>query len=482
MPKIFLSDTFVQNVQFPTDKSQEFYWDHPTTPDGKVLSGSVTGLGLRVTAMGNKAFVHAYAFNGQRRRMVLGSPPVLNVASARLAVGTRERQISSGESPDLAIDPRKKHALTVRDAIEQYWQSHISSLSPGYQYNFTRFMAGWLKAKPRTITRRGNNIRKRDTDFGTLFGDRILATIKPLDIEGHLKQFRSPYGYNSSLCQVTALFNWVIRMQLVDMRNPCHPIKKAKIIRQRRDYTMEQIRMIAAHIFHPVLDTLPETDGFAGMAKRDTALVKARLVTANDQMLELCNYMGILFLTMARPSDLTNAEFAHFDLERLIWHKHNTKGIKLSRAAYEYAYRSVPIHPQVAEMVRNQQRRWPEAALVFPSHRDQSQPRDNFQKGLTRFKSLPGVPAHFQLYDLKRIAISLMLTGQGVSREAVSHYVDHKGNLETTMIYDLGLVDPLRPVSDHLGALVLDPNAGPWVNQRSANFETPAVPHQSTKD
>jgi hypothetical protein len=46
-----------------------------------------------------------------------------------------------------------------------------------------------------------------------------------------------------------------------------------------------------------------------------------------------------------------------------------------------------------------------------------------------------------------------MLTGQGVSREAVSHYVDHKGNLETTMIYDLGLVDPLRPVTQRLGEL-----------------------------
>lgn len=73
-------------------------------------------------------------------------------------------------------------------------------------------------------------------------------------------------------------------------------------------------------------------------------------------------------------------------------------------------------------------------------------------KQVARFKETSGVPDFFQLYDLKRISISLMLVGQGVRREDVSHYVDHKGNLETIAIYDLGFVDPLRPVADKLGA------------------------------
>lgn len=123
--------------------------------------------------------------------------------------------------------------------------------------------------------------------------------------------------------------------------------------------------------------------------------------------------MGILFLTMARPSDLAKAEFDHFDSDKLIWQKHNTEGIKLSRSLYEYAYRSVPIHSRVAAMAQAQRLRWPESKLLFPPHTDQTQPRGNFRKGLDRFKALPGVPAYFQLYDLKRIAISLMLTGQG---------------------------------------------------------------------
>ncbi|MBM2716214.1 integrase [Mesorhizobium caraganae] len=287
-----------------------------------------------------------------------------------------------------------------------------------------------------------------------MFADRPFSSIKPLDIEHFQRQFSSPYSHNDGLRHVSALFNWAIRMQLVDMRNPCSPIRARKVMRRRRDYSTEQIRQIAAHIFYPVFEAEPDTANFEGLAKRDMALAKGRVVTANDQMQELCNFMGILFLTMARPSDLAKAEFRHFDLEKLVWRKHNTKGIKLSRSLYEHAYRSVPIHPRVAGMVQAQRLRWPDSKLLFPSHTDATQPRDNFRKGLERFKSLSGVPDYFQLYDLKRIAISLMLTAQGVSHEAVSHYVDHKGNLATTMIYDLHLVDPLRPVTEKLGTLL----------------------------
>ncbi|MGR6465802.1 tyrosine-type recombinase/integrase [Rhizobium sp. PAMB 3182] len=455
MPKIYLTDTLVSTAKCPKEKDQEIYWDYPAGADGAIRSGSVQGLGLRVTALGHKSFVHSYMFNRKKYRRVLGSTLVLNVASARLAVGQRERQISAGENPDLdETDPRRMHLLTVREAIDRYWESHVSGLSEAHKYAFALCVANWLRKKPKIASRRGHNIRKNYMDFGSMFGDRPLSSIKPLDIDRFQKQFTSPYSFNRALGHVTALFNWAIRMQLVDMRNPCGPLRARKVMRRRREYSTEQIRQIAAHIFCPVLQAVPETDGLAGLTKRDTALVKARAMTTNDQMLELCHFMGILFLTMARPSDLSKAAFEHFDLEKLVWHKHNTKGIKLSRSIYEYAYRSVPIHPRVAAMVRSQRQRWPESALLFPSHTDQTRPRDNFRKGLDRFKALPGVPDYFQMYDLKRIAISLMLTGQGVSHEAVSHYVDHKGNLETTMIYDLGLVDPLRPVTEKLGEML----------------------------
>ncbi len=371
-----------------------------------------------------------------------------------MAVRDRAQKLDAGENPDFEADTSRAHLLTVQEAINHYWESHVHALSEEYRGSFTQLTAQWLKKAPKIASRRGHNVRKRYTDFGSMFADRPLSSIRPLDIERYQKQFASPYVFNNALRHVLALFNWAIRMQLVDMRNPCHPIRARKVIRRRRDYSTEQIRQIAANIFCPVVEAVPESGTLTGYAKRDMALVKGHASVANDQMLELCNFMGILFLTVARPSDLVRAEFDHFDLEALVWHKHNTKGIKLSHSIYEYAYRSVPIHPRVAAMVQAQQQRWPDAKLLFPSHTDPNQPRDNFRKGLARFKALPGVPEYFQLYDLKRIAISMMLAGQGVSHEAISHYVDHKGNLTTTMIYDLGLVDPMRPVTQRLGELL----------------------------
>ncbi|WJR67101.1 integrase family protein [Neorhizobium sp. CSC1952] len=456
MPNLFLTDDFVFVATCPAGKDQEIYWDHPIGADGRARSNSVSGLGLRVTALGRKAFVHAYVLNGHRYRKVIGSTVLHNVASARIEVNNRRQKLESGADPEAGrINPRRKHFLTVDDVIGQYWESHVSGLSKVSRDAFARFVAERLRHQPVTVSRRGHNKRKTSSDFGKMFGDRAFASIKPSDIEQFQRQFASsPSSHNSALSRVSSLFNWAIRMQLVDMRNPCTPIRMQKVIRRRRDYSTEQIRKIATYIFYPVMEVPPETDHLNGFAKRNMALVKGRVLTANDQMRELCNYMGILFLTMARPSELNNAEFSHFDLEKLVWHKHNTKGIKLSRSLYEYSYRSVPIHPKVAEMVQAQRARWPKSKLLFPSHTDPTQPRDNFRKGLDRFKTLPGVPDYFQLYDLKRIAISLMLTGQGVSHEAISHYVDHKGNLETTAIYDLGLVDPMRPVTEKLGNLL----------------------------
>lgn len=455
MSKFFLTDAFVSSARCPEGKDQELFWDFPKGLDGKIRSGAQKGLGLRVTEHGHLAFVHMYRFDGKRRRMVLGQPPLLNVGSARLLVQQRNSQIERGEDPDGAKeDYRAKHTYLVQDLVRDYWEGHLHTLSRDYKYQFWSYIAASLRPPPSRPTRRGHNRVRAYRDFESVFGERKVADIKPTDVSAYLKQFQSPSTANGALRQVKAMFNWAIRMQIVDMRNPCTPLRPQKILRRHRDYTPQQIKAIAKHIFTPTLELASPTDSLTGDAKRLASLDNGRITVQNAQMKELCHYMGILFLTMARPTELKHAEFAHFDLDQLIWHKHNTKGIKLSHAVYEYTYRSVPIHPKVAELVRRQRERWPDTELVFPSHTDPTQPRDNFRNPLNRFKQLDGVPEHFQLYDLKRIAISLMLVGQGVRREDVSHYVDHKGNLETTLIYDLGFVDPMRPVANKLGELL----------------------------
>jgi hypothetical protein len=110
MPKIHLTDTFVSTAVCPTGKGQEIYWDYPVDAAGQIRNGSVSGLGLRVTALGAKSFVHAYRFNRKRYRKALGSIIVMSVASARMAVTNRERLIEAGENPDMdETNPRRIH-------------------------------------------------------------------------------------------------------------------------------------------------------------------------------------------------------------------------------------------------------------------------------------------------------------------------------------------------------------------------------------
>ncbi|MCI5076863.1 integrase family protein [Oricola sp.] len=453
MAQVFLTESLVRSVSCPSGKQQEIIWDCPIGEDGKVRHGAIAGLGLRVTGNGHKAFIHSYQFNGRRCRHVLGSATLLSVASARLMAQERELQINAGVNPEKErTDYRRVHTLTVRELVDEYFAGRLSRLSQSNQRSFRSLVAPWLEIglKPG----RGGPKRRTQVPFGLKHATDSAEKITPSQIANFVNGIASDYQANAALRHIKAMYNWGLKMQLIDMRNPCDPIELRRTQRQRREYTDAQIRNLIKAIFNPPLLVPPLLCDLTGTAKRDAALNCGAVTQANEQLVELCAFMGILLLTMARPSDVRNAEFSHFDLDRLIWHKHNTKGLKLSRRVAEFAYRSVPIHPRVAELVAAQHHRWPEAQHLFPCHTDPARPRNNFHRALKRFRALPEVPDHFQLYDLKRIAISLMLTGQGVSREAVSHYVDHRGNLETTMIYDLGLVDPLRPVTERLGALL----------------------------
>lgn len=453
MAQIYLTDALVRNAFCPSSKQQDIIWDCPVGADGKVRHGSIGGLGLRVTRSGQKSFVHAFRFNGRRNRSVLGNAAIMSVAEARMKVKKREIDIDTGKNPDSEqIDFRKAHTLTIRELVEEYYAGKLVRYSLAHRHSFKALVAPWLDFGLRP--KRGGRTRRPQDAFGTKFGDTSAEEITPRIIANFVNGIASDHTANSALQHVKAMYNWALKMQIIDMRNPCDPIELRRTIRRRRDYTPDQIRSLVRCIFHPPLQTVPMLTDEAGLAKRDAVLAREKVNTSNEQLIELCAYMAILILTMARPNEVKHAEFCHFDLDQLIWHKHNTKGLKLSRKTSEYAYRSVPIHRRVADIVSAQRQRWPHARFLFPCIRDGERPRDNFQKAFQRFKALPEVPDHFQLYDLKRIAISLMLTARGVSREVVSHYVDHHGNLETTMIYDLGLVDPLRPVTQRLGELL----------------------------
>ena len=440
--KVFLTDQIVQTAICPEGKSQEIYCDNAKGQDNKIYNGSVPGLGLRVTAQGAKSFVHAYRFNGKPKRQVIGSPDHMTVASARLLVQQRNHDLEAGINPEAnkKVNFRQKHGETLGEVIEAYVAQHLAHTSAKHRNEFASLVAPWMREQPKNPTR-GGKPKKRVT-IGEDLRDFLAADITPRHVAPYLNKIQSDSVANSTLRHLKALFNWAIRMHILDMRNPCDPLAKRKIVKQRRDYLPEQVRDIAWLVFNPPMRKAVNLEGLSGREKQIAALTAGHAAQEYEQLTELCNFMGILFLTMARPTEVRHAQFDHFDFTRLVWNRHNTKGMKLSRSTYEYAFRAVPIHPKVAELIKVQRAKWPDSKYVFPNHSDPTQPRDNFQRALRRFKKLDGIPEHFQLYDIRRMAVSMMIAGQGMMREDVSHLLDHS-SLSTTMIYDLGFVDPL---------------------------------------
>lgn len=184
MPKIFLTDDIVFDANCPTDKDQELYWDYAVVVNGQIRNGSVAGLGLRVTGLGHKSFVHAYQFDGKRCRKVLGSTTTMSVASARLAVVERDQKLKAGRIPTWigSIHAASTSSPCARPSTN-IGGSHVSGLSAGYRYNFAIFVAHWLRPAPTVVTRRGYNSKRLYKDFGAMFADRPLTAIKPIHIE-----------------------------------------------------------------------------------------------------------------------------------------------------------------------------------------------------------------------------------------------------------------------------------------------------------
>jgi integrase len=86
---------------------------------------TVSGLALRVTAGGTKAWTFLYTAGGKRRRITLGRYPAISLAKARTLALEARAMIANG------VDPRARGAMTVADLVEAYIAKHTTTLKSG---------------------------------------------------------------------------------------------------------------------------------------------------------------------------------------------------------------------------------------------------------------------------------------------------------------------------------------------------------------
>lgn len=421
--------------------SNTAWWDEvfEDFKEGEMLDGR---FGLLVYPNRARSFVVDYSFNGKRRRDTIGT---VKEGGGMALPKARKEALKIIQRAKDGIDPRIDTHVNIEPCVselaETYWEGHVKSTGKSNREEFTRFV---LKGAP--------NAEKPFKGFSSYMKTRRAMDVIPADISLYLQTLSSASNRNAALRQIRAMFNWAIRMQIINIKNPATPIRNEKIVKDVRRFTPEEISAVLEKIYSPPLKQMREVEN-----KRDI-MMNATTHMQNVQMIELSNFLKMILFTMARPNEILHAEFSHFDVRKNIWHKHNTKGIKLSKAYVEAATRSIPVHPVVIQAIEMQyeiqKNRYDnfkihaEPRYIFCSPKKPLQPRQNFCRSLKEFKEAAGVD--FEPYDLKRIAISSLMAGNLANRDMLSHYVDHKGNLTTTMIYDLGMVEPLRGVADNI--------------------------------
>ena len=113
MPK--LTKRFVDTIEAPTSKSEEFYWDEGP--------GSVELFGIRIKRSGTASYIVQYRnLEGRTRRMALGRVGTLTPDEARVLAKRRLAEVASGEDPS-AARKQLRSGMTVKELCELYLET-----------------------------------------------------------------------------------------------------------------------------------------------------------------------------------------------------------------------------------------------------------------------------------------------------------------------------------------------------------------------
>lgn len=122
-----------------------------------------TGLGLRVTPKGAKTWTFVYRFEGDQRRMVLGTYPKTPLADARIALADAKSKIMDGIDPGAIVAEERqaeRTAATISELVEEYLARHArktmkaSSAAEDERMLRREIVPAWGKRRAKDIGRR----------------------------------------------------------------------------------------------------------------------------------------------------------------------------------------------------------------------------------------------------------------------------------------------------------------------------------------
>ena len=191
----------------------------------------VTGLGVRITPAGSKAFILNYRVDGRERRATLARCSEISLRDARDRAGRELTAIRNGEADPLERRREAREAPTVADGVKRFFEEYV----------------------PRRIAE-GRMSKRTEQDYrkqATLtilpgLGKRKIADVTRADIERAVAP-RAPVQRNRTLALISRLFNlfedWEWRAQNT---NPARRIEKAREEPRDRVLAPSELAALAA--------------------------------------------------------------------------------------------------------------------------------------------------------------------------------------------------------------------------------------------
>lgn len=342
--------------------------------DERYRVGDTGGLILEVMPSGSKIWRYRYQLHGVRHpTLTIGTYPEISLGEARKRRDEWASLVARGESPKRAVQVAKSAMLNTVGAFGAKWlEDQVAGKSESYVTTMRRLM-------------------QKDV-FPTL-GSIPLAEVKPADILAlcdRIKARGSPKMALLTRNVLRRMYDFAIARQLAES-NPAAALV-ARFIATEESRT----RVLSPIEIGQVL----------------------RAIYASDIRRGLKLAINLLFITMVRKAELTEAMWSEFDLESAIW------DIPPERMKKEKPHR-VYLSRQAIAMLNELRLLSGRSAYVFPSTRG-GEDRPISKSTLNQaVRALNLDVQHFVLHDFRRTA-STHLHEMGHSSDAIERALAHK--------------------------------------------------------
>ncbi|MEX4007685.1 tyrosine-type recombinase/integrase [Neoaquamicrobium sediminum] len=235
---------------------------------------SVTGLGIRVTAGGSKAFILNYRIGRRERRLTIGDWPDWSITAARdYAAELKRDKIDRGIDP-LGEREAQRDAKTISDLCDRFLSDYVAhECRPSTATDYAALIRLYIRPELKRVP------------VADLTQEDVKAVHRKITEQG------KTYAANRMLAVLSKMMNLAIQWKWTP--DPVNPVKGVK--------------------------KNPEVKRKAYLKPAELARVSAALENLRDQ--QSANAIRLIMLTGARRSEVLKSRWDQFNHRTRVWTK-----------------------------------------------------------------------------------------------------------------------------------------------------------------